>query len=132
MNISALLSSPGLGAASFTVERSAIRRCKGAAVKTSSVLIPTVGCIQPGRAEQAAMLPEEDRREEFIVIYTSFPLCLGENRGRVYHPPDRIHWNDRTWRLAALEPWSVFRFCKGTAVLVPEEKEENGDEEAEP
>ena len=129
MNISALLSSPGLGAASFTVERSALRREKGAAIRTSSVLIPTVGCIQPGRAEQTVLLPEEDRREAFIVIYTSFPLCLGENRGRVYHPPDRIHWNGRIWRLVAKEPWSVFRFCKGVAVLVPEETEQSDEEE---
>ena len=133
MNISALLSSPGMGAASFTVERSAVRRRKGAAEKTSGVLIPTVGCVQPGRADQTAMLPEEDRREEFIVIYTAFPLCMGENLGRVYHPPDRIHWDGRVWRLVALEPWTVFRFCRGTAVLVPEEKpEENADEEALP
>ena len=68
-----------MGAASFTVERSALRREKGAAVRTSSVLIPTVGCIQPGRAEQTVLLPEEDRRE--AEKYTACDLLILDDLG---------------------------------------------------
>jgi hypothetical protein len=36
------------------------------------------------------LLPEEERHEEFIAIYTDFALSLGSDHGSTYTGPDRI------------------------------------------
>ncbi len=67
------------------------------------------------------LLPEEDRREEFISVYTDFPLSLGENDGgETYSVPDRILWNGEAWRVVKVRNWGDFGYFQGFAVKTHE------------
>ena len=67
------------------------------------------------------LLPEEDRHEEFIVIYTDFALSLGENDGGTeYTAPDRILWNGATWRVVRVRSYAMFGYVQGYAVKMHE------------
>ena len=68
------------------------------------------GCVHPGTPEMLRLLPEEDRHEEYIEVYTGFALNLGEDDGGVnYTAPDRILWNGSTWRVVKVR----VRVCAG-------------------
>ena len=66
------------------------------------------------------LLPEEDRHETVIVIYTDFALSLGTNEGVTYTGPDRIHYGGQVWRVVRVRDWSAFGYYQGYAVLVKE------------
>ncbi len=80
MNLTPVLMDPELGFTAFAVQRTSYRRESGASVPSVQTL-PASGCIHPGTPEQLQLLPEEDRHEEFIAVYTDFPLSLGTNDG---------------------------------------------------
>ena len=61
----------------------------------------------------------EELYEEFISIYTDFPLNLGENNGgETYTTPDRITWQGKTWRVVKVRDWSAFNYYQCLAVRV--------------
>ena len=67
------------------------------------------------------LLPEEERTEEYIAVYTGFPLSLGENDGgSTYTVPDRILWNGKTWRVVRVRSWGMFGYVQGLAVKMQE------------
>ena len=57
-----------------------------------------MGCIHPGTPEMLQLLPEEEKNETFIAIYTDYPLSTGipEDVGVSFTAPDRVHWNGQT------------------------------------
>ena len=118
MDITEILSDPDLGGATFTVTRRVYRADSGASTLIAESTSTASGCVHPGTPEMLAQLPEEDRREEFIVIYTTFPLSLGQSDGISFTAPDRILWNSRTWRVVLLKPWTPFGFVQALAVFV--------------
>ena len=121
MDVSAALTDPDLGFTAFTVQRTTYLRQNGTSVPAVQTL-PASGCIHSGTPEMNQLLPEEDRAEEFIVIYTDFALSLGENGGGVtYSTPDRILWNGKIWRVVRVRDWSMFGYCQGLAVKMHEE-----------
>ena len=79
-----------------------------------------LGCVHPGTPEMIQLLPEEERHEEFIAIYTDFALSLGADHGSTYTGPDRIHWNDKTWRVVRVRDWAMFGYYQCLAVMVHE------------
>ena len=114
--ISSALLDPELGAAAFQVVRPTVRVSQGTTERTAQVFSAS-GCIHPGTPDTLALLPEEERHETYIVIYTAFPLSLGENTGgTAYTAADRIAWNGQTWKLAGLQEWTAFGYCRGLAV----------------
>ena len=114
------LTDPELGFTGFTVERTTYRRQNGASVPSVQTL-PASGCIHPGTPEMVQLLPEEERHEEFIAVYTDFSLSLGENDGEAeYSVPDRILWNGAAWRVVRVRDWSMFRYVEGMAVKMHE------------
>ena len=118
MDISPVLTDPDLGFTAFTVQRTTYRRQNGSSVPSDQTL-PASGCIHPGTPEMVQLLPEEDRHEELIVIYTDFSLSLGENDGgAAYTVPDRILWNGETWRVVKVRSWEMFGYYQGLAVRV--------------
>ena len=119
MDLSFVLTDPELGFTAFTVQRITCRRQNGASVPSSQTLQAS-GCIHPGTPEMLQLLPEEDRHEEFIAVYTGFALSLGENDGEAaYTVPDRILWNGNTWRVVKVRNWSVFGYYQVLAVKLP-------------
>ncbi len=120
MDLSSALTDPDLGFTAFTVQRTTYRRQNGSSVPSEQTL-PASGCIHPGTPEMVQLMPEEERHEEFIAIYTDFPLSLGENGGGVtYTAPDRILWNGDTWRVVRVRDWSVFGYYQALAIRVCE------------
>ena len=77
------------------------------------------GRIRPGVPEMP-LLPEEERHEEFIAIYTDFALSLGADHGATYTGPDRIYWNGERWRVVRVRDWAMFGYYQGLAVRLQE------------
>ena len=120
IDLSSALMDPELGYQAFRVQRTSYRRKNGTSVPSVQVL-PAAGCIHPGTPEMVQLLPEEDRHEEFIAVYTDFPLSLGDNgRGTTYSTPDRILWNGETWRVVKVRDWASFGYYQALAVRVKE------------
>ena len=118
MNLTPALTDPDLGFTAFSVQRITYRRQNGESVPSVQTL-PTSGCIHPGTPEMVQLLPEEERHEEFISVYTGFPLRLGENSGgATYTAPDRILWNGETWRVVRVRDWSIFGYYQALAVKI--------------
>ena len=120
MDVSAALTDPDLGFTAFTVQRIMYRLQDGSSVPSVQTM-PASGCIHPGTPEMVQLLPEEERHEEFIAVYTGFALSLGENNGgTAYTVPDRILWNGETWRVIRVRDWSVFGYYQALAVKMNE------------
>ena len=118
MNVTSALTDPELGFTAFSVQRTTYRRQNGTSLPSVQVLQAS-GCIHPGTPEMVQLLPEEERHEEFIVVYTDFPLSPGENSGgETYSTPDRILWNGAVWRVVQVKDWSMFGYVQGVAVRV--------------
>ena len=119
--ISAIFDSE-LGCTAFTVERITYIRSREETTSRSST-VQTAGCIHPGTPEMLQLLPEEERQETFIVIYTDYPLSTGtpEDAGASsFTAPDRIHWENQTWRVVRVREWLGFGYCQALAVLIDE------------
>ena len=120
IDISSAILDPELGSVSFTVERSVWKRDQGENVLLAKSTASAVGCIHPGTAETLSQLPEEDRHDEHIIIYTAYPLSLGHNDGITFTVPDRVLWNGQTWRVVRVRDWSSFGYVQALAVLIRE------------
>ena len=124
MDITSAVFDPELGCVAFIVERIIYTRNREGT--TSSVRTEQVsGCIHPGTAEALKLLPEEEWNDTFIVIYTDYALSAGipEDIGAVsFNGADRIHWNNRIWRVVKVRDWQGFGFVQALAVLMQEEE----------
>jgi hypothetical protein len=118
-DIKTALLDPELGFVSFDVERITYQRA-GGTISCTSQMFSAAGCIHPGTPEMVQLLPEEDRQETFIAVYTEFALSMGTNDGASYTGPDRIHYGGQVWRVVRVRDWSVFGYYQGYAVLVKE------------
>ena len=111
---------PELGCVSFTIRRLTYRRSGGTQASTTRDY-SAKGCIHPGTPEMIQLLPEENRHEAFISVYTDFVLSLGENSGGVtFTASDRILYGGKEWRLVRLRSWEAFSLYHGLAVLLQE------------
>ena len=118
MELSEALFDTNLGYTAFTVQRTTYNRQNGTSVPSTKTM-SAAGAIHPGTPEMLQLLPAEERHEEFIAIYTDFPLSLGENPGgETCTTPDRITWNGKTWRVVKVKSWSAFSYCQCLAVKV--------------
>ena len=122
MQITDAIMDPELGRSAFTVERLTYTR---SATGTSyrSQTYSALGCIHPGTPEMIQLLPEEEKAEEFIAVYTDYPLSTGthEDAGASFTAPDRIHWKGQTWRVVRVRDWQMFGHYQAYAVLMHEE-----------
>ena len=120
IDIMSALTDPELGYTAFTVQRITYIRQNGTSVPSSQTFSAS-GCIHPGTPEMLQLLPEEDRHEEFIVIYTDFALSFGANDGgAVYTAPDRIVWKGETWRVIRIHDWGDFGYRQAMAIKMRE------------
>ena len=119
--VSAILDTE-LGCTGFTVERITHTRARSG-TGSRSTTFQASGCIHPGTPEMLKLLPEEERNETFIAVYTDFMLSAGtpEDTGASFTAADRIHWNGQTWRVVRVRDWRMFRYCQAYAVLMQEE-----------
>ena len=122
MNIPSAVLDPELGCTAFTVERITYTRTREG-ITSRSRTARALGCIHPGTPEMLQLLPEEERAETFIVIYTDYPLSTGtpEGSGASFTAPDRIRWNGQAWRVIRVRDWRTFGYCQALAILMNEE-----------
>ena len=76
MDITSAILDPELDCTAFTVERNTYTRSREGTVSSGSTA-RAAGCIHPGTPEMIRLLPEEERNETYIVIYTDYPLSTG-------------------------------------------------------
>ena len=117
MDISSAIFDSELGCTAFTVER--ITYTRGRSGTTSrSTTAQALGCIHPGTPEMIQLLPEEEREEQFIAIYTDYALSTGtpESSGASFTGPDRVHWGGQTWRVVRVRDWQMFGYYQAYAV----------------
>ena len=121
MDISFAVFDPELGCTAFTVERITYTRTR-VGTTSRSVTAQAAGCIHPGTPEMIQLLPEEEKNEQFIEIYTDYALSTGtpEGSGASFIGPDRIHWKNQTWRVVRVRDWQAFGYCQAYAVLIHE------------
>ncbi len=121
MDVMSALFDPELGSTSFTVERITCTRSRERTT-SRSVTEQARGCVHPGTAEALKLLPEEERQEACIVIYTDYPLSTGtpEDAGGSFTGADRIRWNGQIWRVVKVRDWSAFGYVQAYAVLLQE------------
>ena len=119
LDITSAIMDPELGCSAFTVERLTYTRT-ATGTSSHSATHQAIGCIHPGTPEMIQLLPEEDRHDEFIAVYTDFALSLGSDHGSTYTGPDRIHWNSQTWRVVRVRDWQTFGYYQAYAVLLHE------------
>ena len=121
MQISDALFDPELGCTGFTVDRITYTRSRSGTT-SRTVTAQAMGCIHPGTPEMLQLLPEEEKAEEFIAVYTDYALSTGtpESTGASFIGPDRIHWNNRTWRVVRVRDWQMFGYYQAYAVLMKE------------
>ena len=117
MNITDAIFDPELGCTAFTVERITYTRSRSGTTSRSTTA-RAMGCIHPGTPEMIRLLPEEEREEQFIAIYTDYALSTGtpESTGASFMGPDRIHWNNQTWRVVRARDWQMFGYYQAYAV----------------
>ena len=110
-----------LGAVSFNVERITYTRSREGTT-SHSVTESAQGYIHPGTAEMLKLMPEEEKNEQFIVIYTDYALSTGtpEDAGASFVGADRIHWNGQVWRVVKVRDWSAFGYVQALAVKMEE------------
>ena len=122
MDIASVLFDPELGSVSFVVEHITYTRNREGTISVN-LTEQVSGCIHPGTADALKLLPEEERNDTFIVIYTDYPLSTGipEDIGAVsFNGADRIHWNGQIWRVVKVRDWQGFGYVQALAVLVQE------------
>ena len=121
MDITSAIFDPELGCTAFTVERITYTRTRTGTTSRSTTA-QAMGCIHPGTPEMIRLLPEEEREEQFIAIYTDYALSTGtpESTGASFMGPDRIHWNNQTWRVVRVRDWQMFGYYQAYAVLMHE------------
>ena len=121
MDITSAIFDPELGCTAFTVERITYTRTR-AGTTSRSITAQAMGCIHPGTPEMIHLLPEEEKSETFIAVYTDYPLSTGtpEDAGASFTGADRIHWNGQTWRVVKVRDWSAFGYVRAYAVLLQE------------
>ena len=122
MNITDAIFDPELGCSAFTVERITYTRTRDGTT-SRTVTAQGLGCVHPGTPEMIRLLPEEEKTDEFIAIYTDYPLSTGtpESTGASFTAPDRVHWGGKTWRVVRVRDWQAFGYFQAYAVLMREE-----------
>ena len=122
MNVTDAISDPELGCTGFTVERITYTRSRtGTTSRTTSV--QATGCIHPGTPEMIQLLPEEEKNEQFIAVYTDYPLSTGTPEGSgvsSFTGPDRITWGGHSWRVVRVRDWEMFGYYQAYAVQINE------------
>ena len=69
MNINSAIFDPELGCTGFTVDRITYTRSRSGTT-SRTVTVQAMGTVHPGTPEMIQLLPEEEKNEEFIAIYT--------------------------------------------------------------
>ena len=125
MDITSAILDPEMGCTAFTVERITYTRTRSGTT-ARSMTAQAMGCIHLGTPEMIQLLPEEEREEQFIAIYTDYALSTGTPEApgaSSFSGADRIHWSGNIWRVVRVRDWNMFGYYQAYAVLMHEESQ---------
>lgn len=71
----------------------------------STSVITVDAFIHPATPDETDQLPEGERRNEMIGIYTEEPLRAGDVA--TGQQADIVEWADRLWKVVLVEPWQT-------------------------
>ena len=121
MTLTRLLRAPALGAGPFTVYRHPGEWARGA-FETKEEKIEAIGVVQPTGKDALEQLPEGDRLQEAIAVFTETELTPGG----ADQAADEIEWRGARYRVASVRRWDAFGYCQAVAVRAGAERSENG------
>ncbi len=79
--------------------------------QSSASEIPAQGVIHPATEEELKILPEAQRVEEIIAVYTATRLTAGDDT----HGADRVGWQGGTYKVLKVMDYSQFGFVMALA-----------------
>lgn len=79
--------------------------------QSSASEIPAQGVIHPATEEELKILPEAQRVEEIIAVYTATRLTAGDDT----HGADRVGWQGGTYKVLEVMDYSQFGFTMALA-----------------
>lgn len=104
---------------SFIVKRiSGSRNADGEWVKADPVLVPMFGSIQHPTDDDLMVLPEAERGNDFIRVFSLQELIKGDTDGM---NSDRIGWEGKAYKVIRVRPWVDAGYWVALAVKVEEE-----------
>ncbi len=118
MSIDHILSDPDLGTADFTILRKTWTQESGVPQLIDLEEIFAFGIIHPADPARLDLLPEESRHAPIVLIHSTEPLRLGDQRGDTWTAPDEIRCGDRVYRVFQVRPWQASGFWKAWAVEI--------------
>ena len=108
-DVTDVLTDPELGSQFFHIYRSSGRwesgRFHGVTQK-----IAAYGNIQPSTQEQVNQVPDGDRVNGMITVWSTVPVLLAGQR-EPNNLADEIQWNGNRYKAVALMPWTDYGFC---------------------
>lgn len=119
MILSHLLSARSLGAAPFTVYRRTGAWTRGTFAASESPVF-ALGVIQPAGADALDQLPEGDRMQSAVTVYTAFPLYEAAQD----QPADEIEWRGARYRVVRVTRWDAYGYTQAVAVRSGTERSE--------
>lgn len=79
--------------------------------QTTATELQAQGVIHPATEEELKILPEAQRVEELIAVYTATRLTAGD----VTHGADRVGWQGGTYKVLKVMDYSQFGFVMALA-----------------
>lgn len=101
-----LLSDPTLGSQHFTIIRKTGAWQSGRFVLDVAQNIPAIGIIQPSGSESLSMIPEGEKREGMVVIYTKTEIHLTEGS----EVSDNVEWRGEMYKVLRIDRWQDYGF----------------------
>ncbi len=116
-----LLTDPDLGGGvSFIVYRTTHKRSYGHVEEAQTTTYTAAGNLQPAGSVDLQSMADEDRKNEFLVIRSTFDFQTGQDNGETFTAADEVAALGRMWRVTRVEPWSPWGFCVAYAALKTE------------
>ena len=109
---------PDMEGVEFSIVRKTWITEDGAPRLADTEEIFAAGILHPADPTKMDLLPEESRHAPILLIHSTEPLSLGEERGDSWTGPDEIHWEGRVYRVFQVRPWECYGFWKGWAVEI--------------
>ena len=129
MDIISAVFDPELGCTAFTVERITYIRTR-AGTTSRSVTAQAMGCIHPGTPEMIQLLPEEEKNEQFIAIYTDYALSTGTPEAPASSIVAAPHCGDGSFQMTSppteFPPLAALGGSPGASFIAPDRIHWNG------
>ena len=103
--LSAIVTDPEMGGSAFHVSRKTYTRELGEVILSAVAGFTAAGSVQPASSEDLALLPQEERSEDTIILLSPFHFRLGEVSDLDFTTTDEIVWRGQRYRVIKVKSW---------------------------